>query len=348
MSNKELRMDISVTAKELADLIVYNYERIKRSMFIWGPPGVGKTQVVTQATKKLGIDIRYISLAMTDAIDWRGVPHVVKEEGECGITKWARPGFLPIEGAGLLFLDDFNVAPPTIQASAYDVVLRRAAGEHELGDRWLPIAAGNRESDRGVVFEMPSPLRNRMIHVELLPDIDSWKEWAYSNAIHESVVGWLSWKADRLYDYEGFNKPRGFATPRSWEMASDILKAGMPEDLERAMVAGVVGDGDAMEFRSFVKLRNKLPDVEKILKTGKGPVPKDKSVLYALVGSLTTRLMADGGHAENFVKYVLTLPVEFSVLAVVDAWNAGRKNELNKAPSFMNWTRRHGKFLVNG
>ena len=138
---------------------------IKQPVFLWGAPGVGKSQVVAQVAEERNLALRDIRAVLLDPVDLRGLPRITAE----GLSVWCPPGFLP--GAndpeeGILFLDELNAAPPLVQAACYQLILDRRIGEYKLPDGWSIIAAGNREKDKAVTHRMPSALANRMVHLD--------------------------------------------------------------------------------------------------------------------------------------------------------------------------------------
>ena len=146
---------------------------IQKPAFLWGAPGVGKSQVVAQVAAALGLRLIDIRAVLLDPVDLRGLPTV-----EDGKAAWAIPAFLPENGAGILFLDELNAAPPLVQAACYQLVLDRALGEYHLPEGWSVFAAGNREGDRAVTSRMSSALANRFVHLSFEPDLDDWSRWA--------------------------------------------------------------------------------------------------------------------------------------------------------------------------
>ncbi len=140
------------------------------STMIWGPPGIGKSSIVgqlAQANNLAFTDVRLSQLAPTDL---RGLP-----VAENGISKWYPPEFLPRSGKGILFLDEINMAPPTMQGMAQQLILDRCVGSYSVPDGWFIWAAGNRKEDRASVFDMPAPLANRFLHLQVEADFESFK-----------------------------------------------------------------------------------------------------------------------------------------------------------------------------
>jgi MoxR-like ATPase len=153
----------------------------KRAVFLRGKSGIGKSEVVFQTSDFLAqhvdewrgvIDLR---LAQMDPTDLRGVPFVDKETGR---TSWARPDFLPADGAGIIFLDELTSAPPAVQAAAYQLTL--TPEDYGIPAGWMVVCAGNRKSDRGVTFNIAGPLQNRLCDIDVDTTVDDFIEHAIS------------------------------------------------------------------------------------------------------------------------------------------------------------------------
>jgi len=177
----------------------------KRPLFLWGPPGIGKSELVAEIAQELGgymIDLR---LGQMEPTDIRGIPFYNKDSGK---MDWAEPVDLPTNEFAsqypivVLFLDEMNSAAPSVQAAAYQLILNRRVGKYFLPDNVVLVAAGNRESDKGVTYRMPTPLANRFIHQEMRVDFASYQEWAVNNNIHKDVVGYLSFAKQDLYHFD--------------------------------------------------------------------------------------------------------------------------------------------------
>ena len=130
-----------MTPEALGDLLQkFVTESVRHAVMIWGPPGVGKSAVVARVAREQGLEFIDVRLSQLAPTDLRGLP-VPKN----GTSRWFPPEFLPRGGTGILFLDELNMAPPTMQGVAQQLILDRKVGSYELPDGWLVWAAGNRK-----------------------------------------------------------------------------------------------------------------------------------------------------------------------------------------------------------
>ena len=269
--------------------------KVKRPIFLWGPPGIGKSELVEGITKDLGGIMYDLRLGQMEPTDIRGIPFFNKEINK---MDWAAPIDLPdAETAAqypvvVLFLDEMNSAPASVQSAAYQLILNRRIGKYHLPDNAVIVAAGNRESDKGVTFRMPTPLANRFLHQEMKVDFASWQEWAVQNNEHKDVVGYLSFAKQDLYDFDAKSSSRAFATPRSWHFVSQLLEdESLDDDTAMNLIAGTVGEGLAVKFMAHRKIAGRMPDPMDILN---GKVKdlnvKEVSAMYSLVISMCYEL----------------------------------------------------------
>ena len=255
---------------------------LKLSTMIWGPPGVGKSSIVAQIAAARGLDFVDVRLSQLAPTDLRGLP-VPEADGQgSGVSKWYPPEFLPRGGQGILFLDEVNMAPPTMQGMAQQLILDRRVGSYELPDGWFVWAAGNRKEDRASVFDMPAPLANRFLHLTVRADFDSWRAYALGRNLHEHVVAFLTFRPELLWRLDP--QQPAWPSPRSWEMASRLHRAGLD-------ASPAIGEAAGAEFGAFVRLYEQLPDLGLVL-TGQGAslrLPDEPSVRYAAVVGLAAR-----------------------------------------------------------
>jgi hypothetical protein len=211
---------------------------------------------------------------------------------------WAPPIDLPSEEIAkkypivVLFLDELTSAAPAVQAASYQLILNRRIGKYVLPDNVVLVAAGNRESDKGVSYRMPTPLANRFIHQEMRVDFLSWEQWAVNNKIHKDVVGYLAGNKQDLYDFDPKSISRSFATPRSWTFVSELLDdESTDKNTTLNLVAGSIGEGLAVKFMAHRKIAGQMPKAEDIIEGKVKDLPiKDISAMYSLVVSMCYEL----------------------------------------------------------
>ena len=267
----------------------------KRPIFLWGPPGIGKSDIIKQLGEELEAHVIDVRLSLWEPTDIKGIPYF---DSVNETMKWAPPSELPNAEMAkkhkiiVLFLDEMNSAAPSVQAAAYQLILNRRVGTYHLPDNVVIVAAGNRETDKGVTFRMPAPLANRFVHLEMTVDWDDYFEWAVENKIHQDVVGFLSFSKKDLYDFDPKSSSRAFATPRSWSFVSELLVDDDTDaDTLTDLVSGSVGEGLAVKLMAHRKISSKMPNPTDIL-SGKVKKmdSKEISAMYSLTVSLCYEL----------------------------------------------------------
>ena len=334
--------------------------KILPSIMLWGPPGVGKSQTVRQIAKEIGdttgkkVKITDVRLLLFNPIDLRGIP---TSNADKTLAIWLKPQIFQMDPSedivNILFLDEISAAPQSVQAAAYQITLDRVVGEHKLPENCIVIAAGNRTTDKSVAFKMPKALANRLLHIEVEGSFASWKKWAIKNGINEKVIGFLSFRQDLLMGFNASNEDLAFATPRSWEMVSNLLN-NVNDNLNEmySLISGLVGCGVAVEFRTWSKVYSQLPDIKDIFDGKMPPVPSSPDVLYALTASMTSyaREHKDNlSQIANSIRYADMLPPDFSAMLLKDYIyiEKGYKEKLLKIPEFSRWMSNKGR-LLNG
>ena len=334
----------------------------KRPAFLWGPPGIGKSDLVRSITQEMGGLMYDCRLGQMEPTDIRGIPFYNKEIGK---MDWAPPIDLPDEETAsqypvvVLFMDEMNSAPASVQAAAYQLVLDRRVGKYRLPDNVVIIAAGNRESDKGVTFRMPTPLANRFVHLEMRVDFDSWQEWAVLNNIHKDVVGYLTFAKQDLNDFDAKSSSRAFATPRSWTFVSDLLDDNDSTDTTTNLIAGTVGEGLAVKFMAHRKIASNMPNPLEILQGKvKDLKVKEVSAMYSLVISMCYELKSAvdrkasdsefNSMADNFFRYMMdNFETELVIMGARIALTTYALPMLpTKLKSFDEFHAKFGKYIV--
>jgi midasin (ATPase involved in ribosome maturation) len=317
----------------------------KIPVFVWGSPGVGKSSLIRQIASDKSMEFIDLRLSLLDPTDLRGIPFF---DAANKSAVWAKPEFLPdsnTQAYGILFLDEINTAPPTIQAAAYQLILDRKIGEYTLPTNYAIVAAGNYESDRGVTYRMPTPLANRFVHLDFDLDFTEWKSWAYESKIDARIISFLSYKPQNLFTFDAKAKEKSFATPRSWSFVNDILNSNLQIELLKDVIGGAVGIESSDEFMNFCKVVDKLPNIEEIINAKSNEVPQNNSVLYALCTGIVYSLKQNSSveNVTNILNYSLSLPNEFSVMLIRDLQKEGI--DVESSISWKTWVNAN-KFLI--
>ncbi len=314
-------------------------------VFIWGAPGIGKSSIVKQIADDKGLEFLDLRLSLLDPTDLKGIPFFNADTKE-GV--WAKPSFLPSDpqSSGILFLDEINTAPPAVQASAYQLILDRKVGEYKLPDGWSIVAAGNRESDRGVVYRMPPPLANRFVHFDMEVDFDDWKRWAYGAGIDSSIIAYLSYDRSMLFMFDPTSAQKAFATPRSWEYVDRVVRSGIDKKLLLDCISGAVGKEAAVGYSSFVKVMDRLPDMNQILNGTIATIDEDDPrVLMALAVGLVNALSQDNDISglDHLLRFSMELPGEFAIMLTKDLQSSGIDPE--ESAVWSEWVRKFAYLL---
>ncbi len=274
---------VNMLSKAYVSLVEENipFEKFPSTM-VWGPPGVGKSQGVREIAevirRKTGkkVVITDVRLLLFNPVDLRGIPTANEDKT---LAVWLKPKIFQMDEGedtvNILFLDEISAAPSSVQAAAYQITLDRTVGEHKLPDNCIVIAAGNRITDKSVVYNMPKALANRLCHIEIKADANAWHDWAVRSGIHEYVAGYLEYNTVALMQFEASEAALAFPTPRSWEMVSNILNS-ISDDIDAVypMIIGCIGLDAAARFRTWALLYKKMPSIENIFMGKDAHIPK--------------------------------------------------------------------------
>ena len=312
-------------------------------VMIWGPPGIGKSQLVADVAGNHSVPVIDLRLSRMEPSDLRGIPFRTDN-----LVEWATPRMLPDAErhgpSGILFLDEITSALPAVSAAAYQLILDRSLGDYQVPKGWVIFAAGNRQGDRGVTYAMPSPLANRFTHFSFDINLDDWVLWAHHNNIDERVIAFLRFRPELLFDFDPAQDPVAFPTPRSWEFAHHALKKfnTQPDILAGALQA-CVGKAAGIELSAFIDNLQSLPDISAILNGENVPVPESVDLQYALASSLVGHSVRSVNTPEknttigNILDYASKFEQrEMGVMLVSDIHRAIGE-PLFEVPQFQDW-----------
>jgi len=331
--------------------------KIQRPVFMWGPPGIGKSDIVKQVGDEFEREVIDVRLSLWEPTDIKGIPYY---NSQSNTMSWAPPAELPTDpdSTAILFLDELNSAAPATQAAAYQLILNRRVGTYVLPKGVSIVAAGNRETDKGVTYRMPAPLANRFLHIELRTDYEDWLQWATLNREHEQVVGYIGFAKQDLYDFDPKSSSRAFATPRSWHFVSELLEDDdLGESTLTDLIAGAIGEGLAVKFMAHRKVAKQMPDPTNIL-AGKVKTCdiKEISAMYSLTVSMCYELQTAHEKkvkdwdpmADCFFGFMMdNFPTELVVMGAKTALTTYKLPfDASKLKNFDRFHEKYGKYII--
>ena len=318
----------TVTITDLKSFVSHIAIRMNEPVMVWGPPGCGKSEGITQAASENDAILCDIRLSQYDSVDLRGNP-VANHERER--TVWYAPETLPFEGNDnfpddqivLIFFDEINSATPAVAAVAYQLINDRRVGEHKLKSNVRIVAAGNRDGDRGVTNRMPLPLANRFTHIEVAPDVDGVCYHFQSKGLAKELVAFLQFRKPLISTFDPAKPEKAFATSRTWEkFANYYADDTMPERIKRAACDGAVGAGPSAEFFGFIDVWQSIIPINQIIADPMGcATPEPGSMEYAVAVNISGSMTKD--NIKPLHAYLSRMRDEFVILA----WQLATKRD---------------------
>lgn len=296
-------------------------------LFLHGAPGTAKSALVQSEAQNHGMQFLDWRLSIHEPVDFTGVPTI-----RDGKTVFCPPGWLPTEGRGVLFLDEYPQAMLSMQNVGGQLIYDRKIGDYTLPPGWVVILAGNDAKDRAGVTKTPQQINNRVIHIDVEPDHDSWRNWAMDNNIDGRLLAFLDLRQELLC------KPspdaRAFPTLRSWDFVNTILGEELPRPIEFEMISGTVGPGPAAELVGFLDVYAGLVSWREVLTNPEAaPLPEGPANNYALMSVLSRRASIDT--IDALVIYLRRISREMGNLCMTDA---GRLNPvLKETKAYTDW-----------
>lgn len=315
-----------------------------------GSPGLGKSDIIRKIAKDYNLLLLDFRLSQADPTDMLGFPYTNQETKR---SAYMPPEIFPLEtdevpkgySGWLLFFDEMNSAPPSVQAAAYKIILDKMVGQVSLHKRVKIICAGNLISDRAIVNKLSTAMQSRLIHLILEVDHKLWLEWAEEKEIDYRIKAFIRFRPDLLHNFDPKkHHDLTFPCPRTWEFSSDLIKSLDYVSMEYLpLLAGTIGEGTANEFLGFTTIYKKLPTIEDIINNPTmAKIPEEPSALYA-VSSLVTKHF-EAATAKNLMPYVERLPAEFQVIALTN--RISKEKSLSKIPEIQEWIITHAEELI--
>lgn len=323
--------------------LLSNAFKNRLKILIKGAPGIGKTEIVLQAAQTAGAEVVIMHPAVSDPVDFKGLPAIV---GKCA-------EFLPygqlrklIEATAttVCFIDDIGQAPHAVQAALMQLIQQREIDGHRISDHVIFCGATNDNSHMAGVSSILEPVKSRWdTIVELIPDQTEWVRWAAAARLPEQVIAFVMFRGpEAVFAFKPTRDLTNSPTPRTITSAARLFAAGIRN---HHIIAGAAGEGWAAEFLAFVKVYQSIPDPEECLRnpdTAKVPATTDASTLYAIAVAISLRATRD--NFDKATRYLKRLPKEHEVFAVMDAIN--RDGSLNDTNAFISWAEANTTVLA--
>ena len=276
------------------------------SVLLLGSPGIGKSTLAVALAKDMKKTLIDIRLAQKDPAELGGVyfPNRDAQTLELFPPEWVKRACAE---PCLVFLDEFNAAVTKLhQAAAYQIVLEKRIGEFQFHPGTMVLAAGNHEDDNAIVTPLSSALCNRFAHFEMRPDVATWLKWAAGHGIHEHIMAFIQTYGEEVLF--SASDTHSFPTPRSWEMASKVMRRVDDGDLKR-VIAACVGAPMADRFCTYLDIYRKVNAAKIIsgeakLDFGKASEPSFVyAAIFAVAGYLSHAQVPDN-HLGNIVAFI--------------------------------------------
>jgi len=337
---------MELSTKDIPEAVV-NVLYAGKVPFIKGSPGIGKSDIIRQVAEELNLKVIDFRLSQADPTDLQGFPGVVD-----GRSTFYPGEMFPIEGdeipAGyngwLLFLDEMNSAPLSVQAAAYKLCLDKQIGQYSLHKNVAIVGAGNKSTDKAITQRIGTAMQSRLVHLNMAVDPDHWLKWANVAGIDHRITSFIEFRKELLHKFDPSHADDTFACPRTWAFLSDIIKGKEKlSHIDVVTAAGTVGEGCALEFKGFSEIFQSLPKISEIMnKPDTVKIPNEPSVHYALAGLISYEVNVN--NINNLSKFVERLPADFQVVT----WkSAVRRNaEIIESPYIDAWITKNAQEML--
>jgi hypothetical protein len=344
--------------RNVGEFLKYAIPRNKSALLV-GPPGIGKTDIVTSVAKDLGYDLVLSHAVVEDPTNYKGLGAIVD-----GKAVWLPFGNLrqivETKKPTVFFLDDLGQAPQAVQSAIMQLVLSRRVDEHKVSDTVAFVAATNGKGHRAGVGNFLEPLKDRFTIIKVEPNVDDWINWALGNDMPAEMIAFIKYRPHFLTSWPQENDDQKtltektaqlskaaqtmgkIATPRGIARIGKHLVDGLPKNLEYDTFVGDTGEAFATEVLGFLKVFRSLPNPDLVLMHPEtAEIPEDPATMYALCGALAHR--ASETSISRIVTYGNRLKDAFSVLLIQMA--VGKDRQVVNTKAFINWAANHADVM---
>lgn len=324
----------------------------QRPILLMGPPGIGKTAIMEQVAKELGINLVSYTITHHTRQSAIGLPFISQKEydgREYSVTEYTMSEIIAsvyeqIEKSGIhegiLFLDEINCVSETLAPTMLQFLQYKKFGNHKVPDGFVIVTAGNPPEYNKSVRDFDIVTLDRVKRIFIEEDYNAWREYAYKADIHGSIMSYLEIKKKNFYNIVSDVKGKRFVTARGWEDLSQVMK--VYEELRipvtKDFVIQYLQDEEiADDFANYYELYNKYRNIYRIPEILDGTVeveadsikdaPFDEKLSF--IGLLTDAL------TQEFKSYVYELESQKQLLEQLKYLREDLKQEKGAAVAIL-------------
>ena len=244
----------------------------QRPVFLMGAPGIGKTAIMEQIAAELGVSLVSYSMTHHTRQSAIGLPFIERKEyggKEYDVSEYTMSEIIAsvydmIEKTGkqegILFLDEVNCVSETLAPAMLQFLQYKVFGRHQVPEGWIVVTAGNPPEYNNSVREFDIVTWDRLKRIDVDPDFDAWKEYAYKKGVHASINTYLDIKKGDFYKIETTVDGKSFVTARGWSDLSDMIHLYEQNNIpvtERLVAQYIQNKKIAKSFAVYYDLFNK-------------------------------------------------------------------------------------------
>lgn len=244
----------------------------QRPILLMGAPGIGKTQIMEQIARECKVGLVSYTITHHTRQSAVGLPFIREKtfgQETFSVTEYTMSEIIAsvyekMEKTGLregiLFIDEINCVSETLAPMMLQFLQGKTFGNQKVPEGWVIVTAGNPPEYNKSVREFDVVTLDRIKRIDVQPDFEVWKEYAYEQGIHPAVISYLELRRKNFYRMENTVDGRIFATARGWEDLSRLIQVyeTLGKEVDREVVYQYIQHPIvAKDFASYLALYNK-------------------------------------------------------------------------------------------
>lgn len=339
---------MKIKIKEAKRLIAFCILNQKNFLLV-GIPGVGKTSIVKQVCKDLGVNLRVYYPALDEAINYIGFPVHEKEKGMASMVPFDYlDTIVNADAPTLIFFDDLGMADDSVQKALMHILLARHVGLRDVSENVTFGGATNDVTDRAGVSGLLEPVKGRFsVIINIAFDPVEWKYHEMERGLPMDLLDFIHAEPSIITEYKPTLNVAPSCQARTVSGFGDLLLAGLPEKDIMNAAASSCGDVFASKYIPWRENYRNMPNIEAILAGDESVPAPDNSlpgIQYAVAYRLGRKFSEET--SVNILKYLSKMPPEFGVMAYNEALNSpGIGINVNSYPGIIEFLTKNANFI---